>query len=388
MKTIKKLTIFVILACFSSIAFGNVPISESHTITSKFLKEEQKLTVYIPDDYGDRPKHGYPVMYMLDGKYYKNSAQGIISGLYDNWVMPDTILVTIDNEDRIRDYTPSPHETYEGATGGAEPFLDYIEQELIPFVESRYRTRDFRVLVGHSLGGLFSLHTLHSRPGLFTAHFALSPSLHWGDKETVKKLKTYLSSKTELKQFLYMNLGDEGINAANDNSQFMREGFLEFRDFLNKSAPKSFRVKAEHLETQPHAATNIIGIVNGTRELYRNWSVPFGVMDAGREGISQHFERLSQDLYYDILPRKGSVDFAAEYLIHGQNEVDKGMDLLKYNQELYPDSAWVNLNLAKGYQHISNNILAKKYAQKALKLEEQGSDFNKTIIEFLNSLNG
>ena len=321
---------------------------------------------------------------MLDGKYYKNTAQGIISGFYNNGVMPDTILVTIDNEDRIRDYTPSPHKTYEGATGGADPFLDYIEQEMIPLVESKYRTSDFRILVGHSLGGLFSLHALHSRPGFFTAHFALSPPLHWGKKGTVKKLKAYLSSQTELKQFLYMNLGDEGVNAANNNSQFMRGGFLEFRDFLSNSKPKYFRIKAELMDTQPPAATNIIGIVHGTRELYRNWSVPFAAMDAGRAGISQHFKRLSEDLYYEISPRKGSVNFASEYLIQGQNEVDKGMDLLKFNLELYPESSWVNL--AKGYQHIGDITLAKQQAQNALKLEEQGSEQFQNIEDFIASL--
>lgn len=353
-----KIGIIVLLACLSSFSFAEDSLAKEHIIASKALNEEQKITVFLPENYDKNPQRRYPVLYLLDGKYYKKFAQAVITAFYSDWLIPETIVVAIENEDRIRDYTPSPHETRKG-TGGAGAFLEYLEKELLPFIDSHYQTSDFRILNGHSLGGLFSLYALHTRPRLFTAHFALSPSLHWGNKATVKNLKSYLSSQQELNQFLYINLGDEDGE--------MREGFLELQAFLAQTKPKGFRVKSELLESLSHGATHITGMVHATNELYRNWVLPFAAIEQGREGIAKHFQALSDDLYYEIKPRKSSVNYGADYMTLGLFKPDKGIDLLKYNAELYPESAWVQFNLAKGYKNIEQLEDAKIHAELALK---------------------
>ena len=81
--------------------------------------------------------------------------------------MPEVILVAVVNTDRTRDLTPTKIADRPGETGGADRFLDFFEKELIPAIESRYRTQKFRVFAGHSLGGLFALHALFTRPELF-----------------------------------------------------------------------------------------------------------------------------------------------------------------------------------------------------------------------------
>ena len=95
---------------------------------------------------------------------------------------------------RTRDYTPTaftpPDEnhflamspvSYEGS-GGADAFLDVVEQEIIPFVESRYGANGSdRVLVGNSMSGLAAVHSLLTRPGLFRRYVITSPSIWWDD---------------------------------------------------------------------------------------------------------------------------------------------------------------------------------------------------------------
>lgn len=388
MNYLKKSGVFILLTCLSSFSFAEDVILNEHTIESKALGEEQKITVYLPNDYDEKSGHQYPVLYLLDGKYYKRMVQGVVTSYYSNALIPDILVVAIENEDRIRDYTPSPHETHKGA-GGADVFLDYIEKELIPFIDTTYQTSDFRILNGHSLGGLLSLHALHSRPELFTAHFALSPSLHWGNKETVKKLMSYVSSKKKLNQFVYMNLGNEGFNSGTDQSKLMRKAFLELQELLQETTPSGFRVKSELLQTLPHVATNITGLTHALNELYRNWSLPFAVMEQGREGIIKHFQSLSDDLYYEIKPRKGAVNFGGDYMTHGLFKPDQGMDLFKYNAELYPDSAWVQFNLAKAYKNREQNECAKQQAELALKyIGDDEEDLKASIIEFLQSYEG
>ncbi|GAA80425.1 hypothetical protein [Pseudoalteromonas sp. BSi20495] len=186
-----------------------------------------------------------------------------------------------------------------------------------------------------------------------------------------------------------MNLGNEGFNSGTDQSKLMRKAFLELQAFLQETTPSGFRVKSELLQTLPHVATNITGLTHALNELYRNWSLPFAVMEQGREGIIKHFQSLSDDLYYEIKPRKGAVNFGGDYMTHGLFKPDQGMDLFKYNAELYPDSAWVQFNLAKAYKNREQNEYAKQQAELALKyIGDDEEDLKASIIEFLQSYEG
>ncbi len=94
---------------------------------------------------------------------------------------------------RTRDYTPTefapPDDShflagspgsYEGS-GGTDAFLDVVENEIIPLVESRYDVDDERVLVGKSMSGLAAVHSVLTRPGLFNRYVIVSPSIWWDD---------------------------------------------------------------------------------------------------------------------------------------------------------------------------------------------------------------
>ena len=373
--------------CFSSSLLAQQLTLNEHVISSKILNEEQKISVYLPEAYGEDPDHRYPVIYALDGKYYKKMVSAVIAHFYSEWLIPETIVVTIDNENRIRDYTPSPHPTADVPSGKADAFLDYMEKELIPFVDSNYQTSEFRILEGHSLGGLFSLYTVQARPELFTAHYAFSPSLHWGDNKTVDKIIAYLSSRKSLEQFIYMNLGDEIVESEYEPGNTMASSFLKLQTFFKENSVSGLRVKSEIFATLPHVATNMTGLVNATNELYRYWVLPFDAMEGGPEAISEHYKKLSSDLYQEVKPRMGPINFAADYLTNGINAPERGMKLLEYNVALYPDSAWVNFNLAKGYSQREEMELAKKYGQKALSLLNQDEEELKTsIVSFLETL--
>lgn len=382
MNYLKKLRLLATIICLLPLFSANAVIVKEHIINSKTLGEKQNVTVYLPDNYGDFPDYKYPVYYFLDGKYYKDMIQGVISSYYENGLAPHMILIAIENESRIRDYTPTEHVEYKQG-GGADAFLDYIEKELLPFVDKHYQTSDFKTLSGHSLGGLLSLHAMHSRPGLFTAHVALSPSIHWGNEVTLPKLKRYLSSEEDLNQFLYVNLGDEGFHVIDDSAIAMREGFLELKAFLEETIPNGLRFKIEHLQTLPHVATLMTGLVNSTNELYRNWSVPFRVFTEGPEGFDKHFKLLSQDLFQEIKPRKGAINFASYYMT-GLESPEKGMELLQYNAGLYSDSAWVLFNLAKGYKERGDQDKAKQQAMLALgKIKSHEENLKTSIDEFI-----
>ena len=114
--------------------------------------------------------------------------------------MSEMIVVGITNTDRTRDLSPTHVTTTVGGgntalqfptSGGADKFLKFIETELIPEIEKRYRTQPYRILAGHSLGGLFAIHAMLSRPDVFQSYIAVSPALHWDNQVVVKRAEDF-----------------------------------------------------------------------------------------------------------------------------------------------------------------------------------------------------
>ena len=92
--------------------------------------------------------------------------------------IPEMIVVALANTQRSRDFTPTHVASgpYSAGSGGAAAFLRFMKEELIPQIESRYRTLPQRTLVGHSLGGLLTLSAFVEQPEMFTRVRDLRPA--------------------------------------------------------------------------------------------------------------------------------------------------------------------------------------------------------------------
>jgi predicted alpha/beta superfamily hydrolase len=88
--------------------------------------------------------------------------------------------------------------------GGAENFLSFLSDELFPIVDEKYPTRDYRVLIGHSYGGLFVVYALTSRPELFRAYLACSPWFGEVDEKVIKAVETHLQEGPTKSKLLYI----------------------------------------------------------------------------------------------------------------------------------------------------------------------------------------
>ncbi|MBK1838757.1 alpha/beta hydrolase [Azospirillum sp. YIM B02556] len=139
------------------------------------------------------PPEGWPVLYLLDGNSVfgtATEAMRVVGGHGAAAGIPPALVVAIgypgdkpfDQMRRARDYTP-PAAGAPSGTGGADAFLDFIENNLKPEVERRFRVdRGRQTLFGHSYGGLFVLHALFTRCAAFQRYVAASPSIWWQDR--------------------------------------------------------------------------------------------------------------------------------------------------------------------------------------------------------------
>ena len=161
---------------------GSIVIGEQQTVASQVLNEDRRILVSKPAGYDDGDSR-YPVLYVLDGDTSFNYTTTLTQFLATNRLVPHMLVVAIPNTSRLRDLTPASTTPTAGGqlpqSGGAAEFRTFIANELMPWVEANYRTRPYRILVGHSLGGLFAVDTFVEQPELFNAYLAISPSLWW-----------------------------------------------------------------------------------------------------------------------------------------------------------------------------------------------------------------
>jgi predicted alpha/beta superfamily hydrolase len=194
---------------------NSISIGQTVQIKSAILNQSRSLTISKPEGYDDSPDR-YPVLYLLDGESNFEFTAAIVQFLAENDRIPGMIVVGIHSGDppqRTHDLTPPSQVEIENrfspGNGGADAFLAFISGELVPYIDKNYRTRPYRILVGHSFGGLFAIHALATQPTLFNAYIAIDPTAGWNNGTEIVRVHRVLSELKDLQADLF-------ISAAND----------------------------------------------------------------------------------------------------------------------------------------------------------------------------
>ena len=376
-KLIRLLSCFAVLLVIASAAIAQPGIGtvKQLKIKSAVLGEERTVLVRTPIGY-ETNKLSYPVLYMSDGDAHIAHTSSTVDFLTRNGRMSDMIVVGVTNTDRTRDLTPvkSTNKNPAGelqfpTSGGADNFLKFFETELIPEIEKQYRVQPYRVFAGHSLGGLFAVHAMISKPGLFNSYVAVSPSLQWENGETLKRAENFLKNQKELKATLFVTLGNEtgGIS----------ENFDGFRALLEKTSIKGFEWQAERLGDEDHGTVVLRSHYAGLRKVYDGWQPQrdaTGAVSGGLKGADEHYKKLSEKFGYAIPTPENLINQLGYRSL--QSNAEEAIAIFKTNVERYPASANVYDSLAEAYERGGRLDLAEPLYDKARVLGEQNNDPN------------
>jgi len=191
---------------------------ERFTVSSMDASRTWRVRVGVPKG-RQPPEAGWPSFWMLDGNaaliefdpplLAELAAQPLPQVLV--FISHDNQLRT-DSAQRNRDYTPRvlPAEEATGplGNGGADAFLEVIERRVRPQVEQiALLDPGQRSLWGHSLGGLFTLHTLFTRTGAFNTYIAASPSMWWGQAYAVNESERFIAHNAGQRARVIIHLG-------------------------------------------------------------------------------------------------------------------------------------------------------------------------------------
>ena len=253
------------------------PPSEVVRIHSKVLNEERKVYVHCPKvDSTDKNKR-FPVLYLMDGdNHFELLAQyADYLSRPDVLAMPKIIVIGIANTKRTRDLTPTnsilnyedkpDSNSYQGS-GGNEKFLQFIETELMPMIDKKYKTEPYKIFAGHSFGGLSSLNCLLTHPDLFDAYIAVSPSLWWDREYLLKMADEKLKAGSALNKRLFYSDGNEGGR----NSSF-HKSLLKLESTLAKKKLKKLNHLYKHYPNETHMTEPVVAYFDALRFIFSEW---------------------------------------------------------------------------------------------------------------------
>ncbi|HZN09729.1 MAG TPA: alpha/beta hydrolase-fold protein [Pyrinomonadaceae bacterium] len=351
-------------------------------LKSTVLGEERVVLVRTPVGYETNTLK-YPVLYMTDGDAHMAHTAGTIEFLVQNGRIADLIVVGVTNTDRTRDLTPAKSTNKNAAgelqnptAGGADNFLKFFETELMPAIEKDYRVQPYRILAGHSLGGLFAIHAMISKPGLFNSYIAVSPSLQWENREALKRAEDFLKNQKEMKVTLYASIGDE--------PGAIGESFDALRDALSKTNIKDFAWQAQRMDDEDHGSVVLRSHYFGLRKIYEDWRAPrdpqSGAFAGGLKGVDAHYKKLSERFGYSV-PTPENLINQLGYQLLGRGQADEAIEVFKTNVERYPASANVYDSLAEAYERGGKIDLAEPLYDRAQILGKQNNDPNFAIYK-------
>ncbi|MCP4052660.1 MAG: alpha/beta hydrolase [Mesoflavibacter sp.] len=268
-----KILLFITILCAYFIKAQTFPQTISDTtftigktvkIKSKILNENRELNIYLPASYNLDSLKTYPVIYLLDGSKDEDfiHISGIVQFGSFSWInmLPESIVVGIANVDRKRDFTyPSKNELDQKefpSSGKSEKFISFIESELQPYINSKFKTSKEKTIIGQSLGGLLATEILLKKPNLFDNYIIVSPSLWWDDENLLNfKPINYNNNKS-----IYIAVGKEG--------QVMERTAKELYEKLNSNKKQNTRLFFNFLENKTHGDALHIAVYDAFEKIY------------------------------------------------------------------------------------------------------------------------
>lgn len=167
-----------------------IPNSQLRVLPKNADGRQYQLHISLPGNYSKDTSQRYPVVFVTDGYWDFGKLDAIKGGLRFDKYVPEFIIVGLGypgedvNYGELRNWELSPvafnNDTKN--TGHAADFLRTLETEIIPYIDREFRTDPaHRVLGGASLGGLFTLYAMYTKPELFFGYMAVTPAVAVGN---------------------------------------------------------------------------------------------------------------------------------------------------------------------------------------------------------------
>jgi uncharacterized protein len=330
----------------------------SGKIESVKVGETRPFWVSLPDGYTETGEP-YPVLCMMDGEFNFNS--GVIGGL--RWAaslgeIPEFIVVGIPNTDRSSDMFQEEVTFSDGSKAGgrADRFLDFIQTELIPYVDRTYRTQPFRVLYGTSNTGFTAVYALLHRPELASAYVAASATLQLPGflAERDERIRTFAGGRRRL----VLVMGEQDLPTV-----LAQNGVL--KEKVEMLAPVGLTCRLTVIERGEHVPAD--ALLTGVRRLFEGWPLGRPLTAESFREIRDQVER--RQAVYGVVEKlpESALQSLGRTLLEAKRAAE-AVEVCRYRVESYPRSADAHVSLGDAYRQAGQPEKAREGYRQALAL--------------------
>jgi uncharacterized protein len=336
-----------------------VQFGEQHTLHSKILNENRPYWVYLPKSYQSGQK--YPVLYILDGDWNFSWSSQVVQYMSDSLEIPELIVVAVPNIDRDKDFTPT-HDTNYVTSGGGPEFEKFLNEELTPEINAKFRTVPYRILAGHSLGGLLAGDVFLGQMDDFQACIAIDPSFWWDNNFLVQRAKEFSPKPDSHAAIFITTAGWRSLDPTNSMTLSQNLFVSILRTNLSSGMRSGYKV-----ESEDHVSARLISLYDGLRFIFEGYKPMDPLVLNSPMLIDQHFKQLSNRLGFQIAPPAALVSAIGSGLLY-EHETNNAVECLKWNIKNHPALAYTYSDLADAYAAEGEKALAIQNYNKALQL--------------------
>lgn len=244
------------------------------TVPDPVSGREYEVFVSLPASYEASPERRYPVLYVTDADYAFPIIRQVARRVnLEGAVIEEFILVGLSYArgesgtiSRNRDYTPTtngPRRASSTVHGGGAAYQTYLKEQALPFVEGKFRADpQWRVLLGHSYGGLLGAQIMFTDPTMFSAYVLGSPSLWFDQGHALKVEADYARAHRDLPAEVFMYIGAHevpGPSRRNTGGTDMVRDMRTFQRNLERRGYPGLTVQSVVLEDEDHLTVAPVG---------------------------------------------------------------------------------------------------------------------------------
>ncbi|WP_010254391.1 alpha/beta hydrolase [Myroides injenensis] len=343
------LSAFTFIIGITSIsAQENIVIGQTFPIKATKLNEDREIQIYLPKSYSENQDstQAYPVIYLLDGESNFNYLSAFIEKLsrYPYPAIPEMIIVGVKNTNRTRDLTPSQkrEETMNKAqkdriqreSGGNDIFFSFLKDDLMPYIDNKYRTTGYNILIGHSFGGITALNNLLNYTDMFNAYIVHDPSVWWDAQYVLKDYQNKSNHDFKKRKLFLTQVGErESGGHLSDHYTSIKQ----FKELLDNSHFKNLSYQYQQYDDEDHSTIVLKGNLDGLRYLFEDYRVNFKELKTNPNLLKDAFAKVSAELDFSFYPSEAYLKSIVSYFV-SSDAIKTAEETVAYCLSIYPDS--------------------------------------------------
>lgn len=384
------LNLLIIILLFSSKSHGQKALEtrefgQTLSFQSKALAGERKLDIYLPDSYRFSTKT-YPVIYLLDSDFLFDLTVSIMKTKWSRELAPEAIIIgvrTSSHEDRLSFAMPivRPDGSIFGKQAKPKAMADFLKHELSSFVDTHYRTNDYKIGIGMSPTATNIIYDYLQDHSLFDAHIAIASDLHYLMRDGTPIYQTILNKKKEHAFFFHSKASEDFSNDTKGYDIYERLTTLNGQQGLHTYIPEN----TEHYEVAISTLNKAISTLFPIATWKPNYQL-FKTAENPAKQIKSFYQIRNKRARFNSYPLidgywTGNSMIGLTRYLAGQNRFVEAAELLEWVNMTIPNDIQVNYFLSRVYTRLEAVEKAKLHAQKAVLLAQKKKSQDLEMLE-------